>query len=126
MADRIETFHPSCAAGGANAVNFAFNDGIVTRLEIYIPHGHAGLTKILVTYGAFPVIPFSSAAWLSGDDKLYGFDVDNFPTSDQWGATLTNDDIFAHAWEVRFLIDEIPPVETDGTSVPALIIPYAA
>ena len=127
MADRIETFHPSCAAGGASAANFTFNDGFVERLEVYIPRGHAGLTKILVTYGAFPVIPFQAAAWLTGDDKLYGFDIDNFPSADQWGATLTNSDVYAHSWEVRFLINEIPPPDVggDASNLPVLIVPYA-
>lgn len=124
MADRVESFNPSCGASTAAGATLAFNQGEIVSVDVFIPKGHAGLTSLIVTYGNFQVIPFTPGDSLTGDDKLYSFEIESTPTGSQWGVQMTNSDVYAHSWVVTFYIDEIvPPSAVEA--FPILVTPYA-
>ena len=125
MADRIESFVATCGAGTSAGANFVFLQGEIVTIDVVIPKGHAGLTTIIIAYGNFQVIPFTQGDSLSGDDQTFSFDIESTPTGSQWGALMSNADVFSHSWTVVFYINEIT-TETEPATLPALIIPYAA
>lgn len=123
MADRVEAFTATCGAGTAAGADFAFTQGNVDRIEVEIPAGHAGLTSIIIVYGNSQVLPFTQGDVLRGDNETLGFDIDAAPTGSGWGALMTNDDVYAHSWRVRFFISEIVADEPAGSDLPILIVP---
>lgn len=127
MAQRVESFDAATAAGGAAGTNFSFagGDGTVNEIRVRFPKGCNNLVRCVIFYGDSPVIPFSGAEWLDGDDQEYRFEVEDFPTGDGWSAFVTNNDAaYAHTLRVTFLIDEVAVEEPNGGTAPILVIPW--
>ena len=113
MADRVEVKSATCPAGTlqANAieVDLSFTPGIVTEVEIVIPWGHAGLTGLAIAQAHSIIIPASGDVWISGDDDVIRWPVDNYLNSGSWSAFVYNLDVSnPHSWYFRFLVNEIP------------------
>lgn len=48
--------------------------GLVYKIEIRIPPGHAGLTGIWITHGGFQIWPSSLGEYFIGDDELISYE----------------------------------------------------
>jgi len=82
---------------------FDIQFGIVHRIHISIPSGHAGLTGIRVLQGLHQIAPTSGSEWFSGDDLE--LDYTEFIEVDETPFELTvdaynEDDTYAHTFRV--------------------------
>lgn len=91
-----------------------FPGGIVGKIRILIPAGHAGLTGIALGYGGNNVIPTGLHAYYSGDNREVIIDYTDLNPGVSWQALLCNNDLITHVWEVDFDLTEIGV--TNGTS----------
>lgn len=133
MASRVETFDVECAAETAAAspveVATAFPPGLVEKVWVVIPAGHAGLTGIALAVAHEPVVPRQTRkapgeSWrfIEGDNESIPFDLDNYPDSGAWSAWLFNTDAIVHRWQLRFEINELPrPLA--GPGIPQVLPP---
>lgn len=110
MANRFEVFDVTVPASTlkANAVETptAFADGIVTGVEIVIPDGHAGLTGIAILQAHSQVIPWTSGAYITGNDEIIKWDTAGFIQNGAWSVSCYNSDVYAHTFHVRYLVNE--------------------
>lgn len=131
MAERVEKFALVAAAGSSNSFqNHSFLDGVVTRLELYVPPGHAGLTAWSFWFGQAQMIPKTEGAAVVADDQQFEWDLDNLPTGSGgpggsgWRSLYSNSDDYPHTfhiqvWLVEFDADVIDP------EFPVLILPIS-
>jgi len=98
--------------------------GTIRKIRIVIPAGHAGLTGIALGYGGNAIVPRSTGAFYSGDDRIVDIDfTDNVPDV-PWSAFLYNlDTLNTHSWEVDFDLDDSSNDLT--ATAPAVISPAA-
>lgn len=125
MAERIEKFTVTAPArtaapGGFTALDFT--DGIMTRIEVYIPDGHAGMTGIRIFYGSQQVLPRTGPGFLRGNAKTYATDVENLPSGTGWRARIFNEGAYDHAFELTLELDEFTTASVDVP--PVLLLPY--
>lgn len=84
-----------------------FSGGILRRIHVLIPAGHAGLTGIALGYGGNPTVPFGNQAYYSGDSREIILDyLDNNPGV-SWAAFMCNIDTISHSWEVDMEFDDV-------------------
>lgn len=126
MPDRLEVQDVACPAGTttANPVEVVLSNVVacqVVKVTIRIPPGHAGLTGLALGYGHNAVIPRTANRYISGDDEVIEYDLTHYPPGPQWQAFLINTDTQAHAWEIRFEVDELAPPPAGAPS--ATVIP---
>ena len=133
MAQRVEKFALVAAAGTSSPTfqNHTFLDGTVTRLELYVPAGHAGLTSWSFWYGTGQILPKTAGSSVVADDEQLGWDVESLPTGAAGAAgsgyrsLYTNTDTFAHTFHIEVWLDELQPDE-EPVNLPLLIVPLAA
>lgn len=124
MPTRFESATPSCPVTrpvtNPIIVPLGFPGGILRKIRIYIPAGHAGLTGISLGYGNNPTVPSGVNAYYSGDNREIILDyVDNVPGVN-WSAFVCNLDGIGHVWEVDFDFDE-----TDVSNATTTIAPLS-
>ena len=125
MAERVEKFTLVAAAGASSQFqDHPFLDGIVTRVELYVPAGHAGLTQWSFWYGDAQLIPKTAGAVVVADDEQFAWDVDAAPTGAAYRSRYTNDDDFAHRFHIQVWLDELDPTPI-ADELPVLVIPAA-
>lgn len=111
--ERIEVFNVECASGvPKNAPTFTsltFTPAYVVGLTLVIPAGHAGLTGIGLTLAGTRVIPWTTGAFLEGDNETINWELTDFLNTGSWGAETYNVDTGPHLWQIRFLCDEVVP-----------------
>jgi hypothetical protein len=133
VADRVEKFALVAAAGSSGSFqNHTFLDGIVTRLELYVPPGHAGLTAWQFYFGTAQLLPNTTDATIVADDQAFEWDLEGLPTgaggggSSGYRSKYSNSDTFPHTFHIQVWLDELGGAEqTDETGLPVLIIPLA-
>lgn len=133
MAQRVEKFALVAAAGTSSPTfqNHTFLDGIVTRLELYVPAGHAGLTAWSFWYGAAQILPKTSGVSVVADDEVLSWDVESLPTGANgpggsgYRSLYTNTDIYQHTFHIEVWLDELSPDE-QPLDLPLLIVPFEA
>lgn len=124
MATRLEVADVTCPASTAatapQEVALGFPGGILRRLTIVIPDGHAGLTGIALGYAHNPTMPASKGAFISGNDEVLHYDYVDQQPGVAWSAFLCNLDTQPHTWEVRFELDEVsaPAPSVSNTPIP--------
>lgn len=127
MADWIESFTVTVAANvaspGVESVLTTRQDGVVERVEIVIPNGHAGLTGIAMFFSLAQVIPYVGGQFVRGNNRRYSFDLDNLPTGQLWQAFAFNTDIRSHSFRVLFHIAAISPLD-DEVLPSVILLPY--
>lgn len=130
MADRIEWFDVSVAAGTAKAsaveVSTAFTDGVVERIELTIPDGHSGLTGIAFLQAHQQVIPHTSGAYAVGNDVEFNWPVSNFLDNGSWSVKVFNTDVFSHIFHIRFLVNENTVPGVSAVSSAAALLPVGS
>jgi hypothetical protein len=125
VAERIEKFTVTAASGTVAPGDFTaldFTDGIMTRIEVKIPDGHAGLTGIRIFYGNQQVLPRTGPGFLRGNATTYATDVDNLPSGSGWQARVFNEGYIDHSWELVLELDELGSGSVDLP--PVLLLPY--
>ena len=110
MAQRIEHFNIlafELDPKPGHFVELLFNEGIVTRIDVRIPSGHAGRTGLTVFYAGFQIIPFKQGTFLHGNKGTYRFDLEDFPTGSGWVAQVFNSDVHPHTFRCTVFLDEL-------------------
>lgn len=122
MAERIEKFALVAAAGAAATFqDHAFIDGTVTRVELVVPPGHAGLTSWSFWFATSQLIPKTAGSTIVADDRAFEWDLDNLPTGSGGGSgsgyrsRYTNSDVYPHTFHIEVWIDEIDPTVVGDT-----------
>lgn len=124
MAERIEKFTTLAAAGASDLiVPHAFIAGQVTRVELYVPDGHADLTAWRFFYGSGQLIPFTTGAKVIGNDQQFVWDLDNAPTGTGYNSVVSNDDGIVHRFHVQVWLLPLEDA-TDEPQLPVLVLPY--
>lgn len=134
MAERIEKFALVAAAGASGTFqNHTFLDGVVTRVELYVPPGHAGLTSWQLFFGSAQVLPKTDGATVVADDRLFEWDLEGLPTGaggpagSGYRSKYSNSDVFPHTFHIEAWVDEITLEQPDDEGGPAvLIVPLAS
>lgn len=113
MAERIEKFAVVAAAGASGAFqNHTFLDGIVTRLELYVPAGHAGLTSWAFWFSDAQLLPKTAGSSIVADDEQFVWDLENAPTLSSGAAgggyrsLYSNSDVFPHTFHIQVWLVE--------------------
>jgi hypothetical protein len=123
VAERFEKFTTVAAAGVTNSfVDHTFLDGQVTRVALYVPDGHAGLTEWSFWYGASQLIPQTPGSVIVANDQQFDWTPDNMPTGSGWRSRVTNTDVYAHRFHVQVWLDPLG-VAGDEQTYPVLILP---
>ena len=116
MAERIEWFDVTVTAGTTKAAPAetatTFDQGLVDRIEITIPDGHAGLTGIRLLQAHQPVIPSTSGSFIVGNDRTIGWDLHGYLDNGSWSVECYNTDQYDHAFHLAFLISELGSTTT--------------
>src|SRR5262249_1567876 len=116
------------AGSSALFQDHSFLDGVVTRLELYVPPGHAGLTSWQFWYGTGQILPKTDGAAIVADDQHFEWDVDELPTGSggpagaAYRSRYSNSDVFPHTFHIGVWLDEIGTDDTTG-QLPVLIVP---
>lgn len=123
MAQRIEALPVTVPAGTGSTtpitVALPFDEGEILNIEAIIPDGCAGLVGFAFRQSSQRVIPFSTNAWIIGNNEKISWDTEGYPTGAKWDVIAYNTDIFPHTLQIRFLMNELSaPATTSPTLVP--------
>lgn len=124
--DDVEAFAVVAPAGTLRSapleVQTNFGVGTVTRIEIDVPDGHAGLTGIYLALAHGRMLPRTQGAFITANDAHLGWDLIRQPDSGAWSAFVYNTDVFAHTFYVRFSVIQIV-ADTDAVNEPHATTP---
>jgi len=123
MAERIEKF-TLVAAAGASALfqSHPFLDGIVTRLQLYVPPGHAGLTSWAFYFADTQLVPKTAGSAIVADDEQFEWDLENIPEATGYRSKYSNSDDFAHSFHIQVWLEEFALGDTEPP-LPILVLP---
>lgn len=99
-------------------VPLGFQGGVLQRIRILIPAGHAGLTGIALGYGGNPTVPNGVDAYYSGDDREIVLDYIDNVQGVSWSAFVCNLDGIGHSWEVDMEFNEVNVTNATTTIAP--------
>lgn len=126
MAARLETQNVTVAASvdaaAPTEIPLTWPPGIVRRITIVIPDGHSGLTGIALGYGHTPIMPNTVGAFISSNDEVLHYDINDQTPGVQWQAFVCNSDLQQHSWQIRFELDEIT---AEGPAPSPAILPVS-
>lgn len=132
MAERVEKFALVAAAGSSGAFqDHPFLDGIVTRLELYVPPGHSGLTAWQFYFGTAQLLPKTDGSTIVADDQRFEWDLDELPTGSGgpagsgYRSKYSNSDDFPHTFHIEVWLDEFTTDEAEA-ELGVLVVPYSA
>lgn len=124
-AERIERFTTVAAAGASGlSVPHTFLAGTVTRVGLYVPDGHAGLTAWQFFYGDGQLIPATPGQTVVANDRAFEWDLENAPTGTGYRSVVSNSDVYAHRFQVSV---ELIPFDADDPELPQLpilVVPF--
>lgn len=124
MAERIEKFATSAAAGASDlVVPHTFIAGQVTRVELYVPDGHGDLTEWRFFYGSGQLIPFTTGQKIIANDRQFAWDLDNAPTGTGYNSVVSNADVIAHRFHVEVWLIPLEEAASEP-QLPVLVLPY--
>ena len=103
-------------------VDHSFLEGTVTRVELYVPDGHAGLTEWSFWYGAAQLIPKTAGGRIVANDRQFEWDLDDAPAGAGYRSLITNTDDFPHRFHVQVWLDELGAPDA-GDVLDVLIVP---
>lgn len=128
MANRIEYFETTCAAGTSVSETFPFagGDGNVARIRVFFPRGCGGLVRARVRYAGQQVVPFDATKAMKGNNRMFDFAISGYPVGTAWSMGVANDGKRSHTIKTWFHIDEIePPPAIDSDYADAILLPLA-
>lgn len=120
MFDREQLDDVTCAQniapGNAVEVPLGFQPGVLIGFEIVIPDGHAYLTGIALGFAHGLVYPFGVGTFYEGNDDIIKRFVRDSNPGVAWSAFVYNQDAQSHAWQVRFMFDELGTAPTNSNT----------
>lgn len=109
-ANRVEVFDITAPAGTLSTapleVATPIGIGNVIGLELVIPAGHRGTTGLYFAIAHGRAIPLTRGSWIKGNDDTLRWDLTEYLDAGSWSVFVYNTDIYAHSWQVRYLIDD--------------------
>lgn len=97
---------------------FALPPREVSRIEVTVPPGPAGLMGFAITNSGLTVIPYASTPFIITAGEFIGWDIVGYINSGAWGALTYNTDTIAHSIQVRLFCDIPGQV---GATIPTVI-----
>lgn len=126
MAQEIRRFGVSIPAGTAIAAGFtadlSFPARVVRELHILVPPGPRGEVGFRIGAAGQSVIPYNAGQYIVTDNENIYWPLEGYWDSGSWTFFGYNTGQYAHAIEVRFLVDV--PGEAAGSG--SNIIPISA
>lgn len=111
------------ASSFPQSTNFLVGPGVVERIEVVVPAGHAGLTGIAFEWGGRQVVPYEGGEWLTGNDDKISVDLGLYVQATPLRVrTYNTDEAFEHSHHLRAYVVELGPPEPEPT-VPFVVIP---
>lgn len=111
MAERIEEFDISPLIGSTpntpSSFLLDFTQGDVESIDVHIPFGHHDITGIQIWYAQRQMIPITPGDWLTGNDRIVSYDMQNYPAGQSWFAFGYNTDIIPHVFKVFINVQEL-------------------
>lgn len=106
-------------------VDTSFGIGTVTRIELDVPDGHAGLTGIYLAVAHGRVLPRTRNGFFTANDAHLGWDVFDVPDSGAWSAFVYNTDLFDHSFYLRYsiinIVADTPAAAIEAATTPLLV-----
>ena len=126
MAQRVESFDTTCAAGQSVSEDFPFTGGVgeVTRIKVWFPKGCNNLVRARIRYAGGQVIPFDTTKALRGSGRYQDVFIEGYPVGDGWSMGVANDDRWPHTLRTLFFIDEATSSGDIGLP-PVVLLPLA-
>ncbi len=119
----VVTTPSNTAIAAAISTNWTPGPGVLERLELVIPDGHAGLTGLQLLWGGRQVVPYEATDFLQGNNDEISVDLG----LDVSGKTLVVrtynlDDTFGHSHYLRgYLVDRQPSVDQLFAGAPSIV-----
>ncbi len=125
MADRIEKFALVAAAGSSGLFqDHAWLDGTITRVELYVPAGHAGLTSWSFYNASTQMVPRTAGAVIVADDERFAWEIDNIPTGGTgYRSRYSNSDVYPHTFHISVWLTELEAGDPEP-DLPVLVLPF--
>lgn len=121
------TTPPNTPPSAPRETVWAVGRGVVDRLEVVIPDGHAGLTGLAVVWGARQVWPYEAGEWIIGNDEVVRVSLGLYVTDSLVVRTYNVDDTYVHSHHLRaYVVDperELPLVGTPPPTATLLELP---
>ena len=83
--------------------------GVLRKITLEVPRGHSGLTGWQLVIAGTPVIPFAGNTWLIADNYTDSWELDEQVNPGQVQVMGYNNDIYAHTFYARFLLEDLAP-----------------
>lgn len=114
MADRIEWFNVTVPAGTLKTapvvIPCVFPQGDVTEIDVKVPPGPQGNVGFFIGAGGSQYVPRTRYAFIMPDADYFTWPMQNAINSGSWSVTAYNTDVFDHAFQVFFQVNENPPI----------------
>lgn len=118
--DRYYQSVPSVPGETAESAPFALaiplENAVLVDIEVVIPSGHRGLTGIRVLQSRQQILPWANLSWITGDAYSRVFAVDAEIGKNSLSVEAFNTDIFAHTFQLRFHLRDLPDDDQGGPS----------
>jgi hypothetical protein len=122
--ERVRTLTVTTAANTPSSspqvTTWSIGRGVVDRIDIVIPDGHAGLTGIALLWGGRQVVPYEDGEWIVGNDDEVTVALDLYVHDSLEVLTYNEDDTFAHSHLLRVYVVG-PGPEEELLAVPSVI-----
>ena len=82
--------------------------GLVGRVTLTVPPGHAGNTGFQLLWAGVPIVPYGGAGWIVADDYTDSWELDQDVNPGQLVMAGYNADVFAHTFFLRILWSQGP------------------
>lgn len=82
--------------------------GRVSRISVFFPWGHGGLTGFRLTRGGEQLFPFPPGTWLIGNDQVYDFPLAVVLTDEPvsvWLEGYNQDEYYEHTVYVQLILE---------------------
>jgi hypothetical protein len=83
--------------------------GVLKRITLEVPPGHAGLTGWMLVIAGTPVIPYGGNRWLVADGYTDSWELDQVVNPGQVMVMGYNTDIYQHTFYARVLLEDLAP-----------------
>lgn len=106
----IVTTPANTAAAAPQSTTWNLGTGVLERLEVVIPDGHAGLTGFRLLWGGRVVMPYEGGEWITGNSDKLTVELGLWTGAGRITVdTYNTDDTFAHGHHLRAFLTELEP-----------------
>lgn len=129
---RVVTTPAGTASSAPQQIIWQIGRGVLGKLDVVIPAGHAGLTGIAIVWGGRQIVPYEGGEWIVGNDDEITIELELYVDSSVV-VTTYNTDVWDHSHYLRAymhdlelapeLVGTLPVLELPGTLPPAGLPP---